>query len=283
MRKETFLQELQTYLKILEDQEQQDILEEYAQHIDMKIQKGLSEEDAIRDFGPVRELAAGILEAYHVKPDFKPVKAKCKMRDLTNALEVSRRACNTAGKLLKEKVVLVRNRMKALLKKWVMLWNQGWINVKAFWSRKKLSGIVQDKQQPVAMKIKTAREQSKNGNRMKKIGKAAGRGIKDMWKGLMALCKWMLRMTWNLFWFCASGVSGIFALVGLFGIGSMLVLRLQGYPLTGIVIFTLGIFLIFAAISGGCYSFMIRKKAVSDVAAENEETHEQEEEAEFYE
>lgn len=70
MNKETFLEELRGYLRILEDQEQEDILEEYAQHIDMKIQKGLSEEEAIRDFGSMRELAAEILEAYHVKPEF---------------------------------------------------------------------------------------------------------------------------------------------------------------------------------------------------------------------
>ncbi|MCI9306268.1 MAG: DUF1700 domain-containing protein, partial [Lachnospiraceae bacterium] len=36
MNKETFLEELRGYLRILEDQEQEDILEEYAQHIDMK-------------------------------------------------------------------------------------------------------------------------------------------------------------------------------------------------------------------------------------------------------
>ena len=52
--------------QILEDEEQADILEEYTQHIDMKISTGLSEAEAIRDFGNVSELAAQILEAYHV-------------------------------------------------------------------------------------------------------------------------------------------------------------------------------------------------------------------------
>lgn len=43
-------------------------LEEYAQHIDMKMLKGLSEEEAIRDFGPVQELAAGngIKRGFHL-------------------------------------------------------------------------------------------------------------------------------------------------------------------------------------------------------------------------
>ncbi len=64
--KEKFLNDLREYLGILEEQEQEDILAEYAQHIDMKMQKGLSEEEAIRDFGSVQELAAEILAAYHV-------------------------------------------------------------------------------------------------------------------------------------------------------------------------------------------------------------------------
>ena len=80
MNKEMFLEELRGYLQILEDQEQDDIIEEYAQHIDMKLQKGLREEEAIRDFGPVKELAAEILEAYHVKPDFQKKKAAIKLQ-----------------------------------------------------------------------------------------------------------------------------------------------------------------------------------------------------------
>ena len=74
MNKEIFLKELREYLRILEDREQEDILEEYAQHIDMKMQKGLSEEEAIQDFGPIDELASQILEAYHVKTQFQEKK-----------------------------------------------------------------------------------------------------------------------------------------------------------------------------------------------------------------
>ena len=58
MNKSEFLNDLKKYLTILEDREQEDILEEYAQHIDMKLSTGLSEEEAIRDFGSVEELAA---------------------------------------------------------------------------------------------------------------------------------------------------------------------------------------------------------------------------------
>lgn len=67
MKKQEFLDELKRYLRVLQDEEQEDILEEYSQHIEMKIESGLSEDEAIKDFGSIRELAGEILEAYHVK------------------------------------------------------------------------------------------------------------------------------------------------------------------------------------------------------------------------
>lgn len=54
MNKDEFLNELKSYLSILEDEEQADILEEYTQHIDMKISTGLSEAEAIRDLAMCR-------------------------------------------------------------------------------------------------------------------------------------------------------------------------------------------------------------------------------------
>ena len=62
MNKTEFLDELKNGLAVLEEKEQQDILEEYTQHIDMKMEKGLSEEEAIGDFGDLGQLAAEILE-----------------------------------------------------------------------------------------------------------------------------------------------------------------------------------------------------------------------------
>ena len=56
MNKQEFLNELQSRIRILEEAEQQDILAEYAQHIDLRTAGGLSEEEAIRDFGDIRQL-----------------------------------------------------------------------------------------------------------------------------------------------------------------------------------------------------------------------------------
>ena len=70
MNKESFLKELQSGLAVLAESEQQDILAEYAQHIDMRMASGLTEEEAIRDFGDIRQLTAEILAAYHERiPD----------------------------------------------------------------------------------------------------------------------------------------------------------------------------------------------------------------------
>ena len=108
MSKEMFLGVLREHLKVLEDQEQQDILQEYAQHIDIKMQNGLSEEEAIRDFGPVKELAAEILEAYHVKPEFgEPFEETRQKRGIVRVGRSGgfrgRQGCASGGKLCEGK------------------------------------------------------------------------------------------------------------------------------------------------------------------------------------
>ncbi len=58
MSKAEFLQELEKRLHVLNEKERQDVLEEYAQHIDLKIANGMSEEEAVKDFGSIEELIA---------------------------------------------------------------------------------------------------------------------------------------------------------------------------------------------------------------------------------
>ena len=72
MDKNTFMRELERSLSVLQESELRDILSEYEQHIDMKVKSGLSEEEAIEDFGSLPELTAEILEAYHVRADYGP-------------------------------------------------------------------------------------------------------------------------------------------------------------------------------------------------------------------
>lgn len=67
MNKEEFITQLKQSISILDDQEQQYFVEEYTQHIDMKMSQGMSEEEAVKEMGPVKELSREILESYHVK------------------------------------------------------------------------------------------------------------------------------------------------------------------------------------------------------------------------
>ena len=70
MNKAEFLAALENRLRVLDKREIKDIVGEYAQHIDMKLENGMAEEDAIRDFGSIDELAAEILSAYHIDPAY---------------------------------------------------------------------------------------------------------------------------------------------------------------------------------------------------------------------
>lgn len=66
MNKKDFLKFLKTELDVLQDREIEEILSEYAQHIDMKVEAGFTEEEAIKDFGDLDEFVSEILAAYKV-------------------------------------------------------------------------------------------------------------------------------------------------------------------------------------------------------------------------
>lgn len=70
MKKAEFLQELEERLRVLNDQERQDVLDEYVQHIDMKTAAGMSEEEAVGDFGNLDELITDLFDAYHVNSEY---------------------------------------------------------------------------------------------------------------------------------------------------------------------------------------------------------------------
>lgn len=71
MTKTEFLNLLEQRLMVLNDDERADLLSEYEQHIEMKIQSGLSEEEAIADFGDPEELIKELLEAYHLNTAYQ--------------------------------------------------------------------------------------------------------------------------------------------------------------------------------------------------------------------
>lgn len=77
MNKKVFLEKLRKKLKILKEDELDDIIEEYEDHINEKISSGKTEEEAVKDFGNFDELVKEILSAYKINEDYdKPTKEK---------------------------------------------------------------------------------------------------------------------------------------------------------------------------------------------------------------
>ena len=70
MNKSSFISKLKKNLKILDENEVKDIVDEYSEIIDEKIKNGKTEEEAIKDFGDINELSKEILKAYKINPKF---------------------------------------------------------------------------------------------------------------------------------------------------------------------------------------------------------------------
>lgn len=249
MNKEEFLRELEKHLTILEDGEQKDILEEYAQHIDMKISKGLSEEEAIQDFGSVKELTAHILEAYHVKPEFQKTTQEKKLPDFTKAAEETRK-------------------MAVLLKAIGDFFKTCWKKGKAAMSHFihilgipfcKLTQLIQKNKEKRNMEMgeekKQKAKEEKTAVHSIHIGKAftcIGNFCTGCVGLLFSLCKWCLRWFWNATVFSLTFFTGIIVLFFLFLFAVLLVWVLQGYPILGITIWCLGFVL-----SCGAFTFLL--------------------------
>lgn len=256
MNKEKFLMELRKYLSILENQEQEDILSEYTQHIDMKMQKGLSEEEAIRDFGPMEELAAEILEAYHVKPEFRRKGTMIKLPSFGKRME------NNGESFLKRGFGWIKKRTAAAVYgiKNVFRWIAGKCRAAGKWFmkpfRQKREGMGEEtKENKSDMK-----EMKKEKGQIRRVLKSIGHGITVMWGWLAAFCIFWLKFMWNAGWLLFSLFFACMALIILMGVGAIPVFLIQGYPLAGIFMICLGGLLCFASLSCGAFSLLIRKK-----------------------
>lgn len=286
MNKEMFLEELREYLRILEDQEQEDILEEYAQHIDMKLQKGLSEEEAISDFGPVKELAAKILEAYHVKPEFREKTTLAILPGIGRSAAKSKNFFKRTGRYLKEKIMAmcrsIRRGGQWTKEKCKSFWD--WA-VNPIRKRKKertaswdegtqTAGEVKDnedateRKKPSALSLpgkqaaeKGEKTDTKRGTeKMKNFFRMTGHGVAALCGIFWAFCRWWLRFFWNAAWLLFSLFCAAMALIVLMGIGTMLVFLIQGYPILGLFLICLGGLLCLGAMSAGAFSLLIRRE-----------------------
>lgn len=220
MKKEEFLTKLRKNLSVLEEGEIQDIVEEYEQHIDMKMKGGLSQEEAIKDFGDLKELTAGILEAYHVKADYN---AEKKNIDFDKVKEESRKATEKATSVI-EKGAGVLGKSAETAGKW------------GIQQIKKLYNFVK---RPFTQ----LKERFYAGKK-----KAKGKGLLGrLWLLILEICSlvWhaclcFVRLLWNLFWLFCGIFAGLGALGCIFWFGVLAVLLVMGYPVIGMTIVTIG-------------------------------------------
>lgn len=301
MNKEEFLRILRERLSILDDREMEDILSEYEQHIDMKTAGAMTEEEAIADFGNVDDLAADILEAYHVRSDYAKEGA-------------------SSGGRMRERFREGMDQMAAKVKSGACRMESwcrtGWERFRSFWQRlfRRYFGRKEDDAETQAKEKDFGRLSPKSPRKEREEQKMAqytqGRepagpaetgGIwSGMWSGtkngirsffdgckrLILFCIkagiWCVKWTWNIGWIAAGGMMGVAAAFCLFFLGALLVLGAQGYPVTGVTIGMAGICLVAVSLTGLPFTFLIgqekkkrkKKQKTADVSApEEEENH----------
>lgn len=271
MDKRTFITELEKSLSVLQEKELKDIIGEYEQHIDMKVERGLTEEEAIADFGGLAELSAEILEAYHVRADYASGSGTKKEKKFTFAesekagkeiLQQTGEACVKTGKSTMRGL----KRVGAWMWGVVMFWKAQlvrpftWAGRRwaAYRSGKTDAKMFANVQQPEAG-MDGENSALHNPIRQKKAGKSVAGGTCRLGNGVRRVCSffaeimvglcrfcwkvfcWCVRVAWNLCWAGFAAFCGIMGIFCLFGLGMLLTLLTQGYPLVGVTIGSLGL------------------------------------------
>lgn len=302
MSKEEFLRILREKLSILDEKEMEDILNEYEQHIDMKTAGAMTEEEAIADFGNLDDLAADILEAYHVRSDY----AKESASSGGGALERLKAGLDgTAAKI------------KDGARRFGDWCRSGWEAFTDFWRRlfAKYSGRekTEDKAGAAGREhiaklsgksagAETEGRKTRQHTAERYLSEQPGkRGFwGSMWNGLkrgtrsfMDGCRslflfcikagiWCVKWMWNIGWIAVGAMMGIGAAFCLFFMGVLLVLWSQGYPVAGVTIGMAGICLCAVSMTGLPFTFLVglkkRKRKKQEETAvilgeEEEENH----------
>ena len=226
MNKSEFLNELSRLLCVLQEEEVRDILEEYEQHINMKVQEGKTEKEALADFGNVEELAEEILSAYHVKANFAeqqeiPVQAKEKKDRKKIGKNVVESTRNVTKNILAFILSCLKSLRDVILKPFCFL--------KSLFQREKVK--------------KEGQEKPKKG-----FFAWIGAGIKGLWN-------WFVRMVFG----CLFLSFGLAEMILLLAAGILIVLMLLGYPVIGISLIVIGISMANFSITAICGIKMRRR------------------------
>ena len=225
MNKKEFLDVMEKRLSMLEAQEREDMLSEYAQHIELKMQSGMSEKEAIDDFGDIDSLIAEILEAYHIDPSY------------------GGKAKKSAAEGIGKKASGVINRSKQRFSKYME-------KQKEKQEQRMEQKREEDKDRPPRWKRKEGSGFEKGEGR--KMVETALQKILFVLKVAFVFCVKACLVLVML-------PAAVLTLFSLFGFGTLVVLLMQGYPLAGVTLVMLGCILGFGAVTLFVLTFIMSR------------------------
>lgn len=226
MTKKEFLKELEDRLQMLDEKERKDMIEEYSQHISMRMESGMKEEEAIDDFGDINDLIAEILEAYHLDPEYA-------------AKNKGRKTKNGVADLLSQELFGKRTEK----------------------NEKKVSERNRRSQRSERFKANTEPKISGNVNVTTIAGEAVKTGenaISWSWDKVKKVCKICIKLA--LLFLALPAV--FFDLAGMFGLGLLLVMAFQGYPVFGAIIIAVGCVLSMTAYIIFLFTYIFKRRGV---------------------
>ena len=211
-----------------------------AQHIDMRIAGGLTEEEAIQDFGDIHQLTAEILAAYHVNPAYS--RAPGKLPDPRPALS---RAWSHTG-----------NFFRRLGHGLAVFFSRAGRAIAAFPHRLaarfrilfRRPNVMQQESEECIVQI--TEESRPLSSRKQRAGTAFGGFFHSAGNGIVRLCRFLAWLLWNFaLALCALPFLGA-GLAALLLFGVLMVWLVQGLPLTGAVLGCVGITAFCAGVLG---------------------------------
>ncbi len=131
MNKNSFISKLKKNLKILDENEVKDIIDEYSEIIDEKIKDGKTEEEAINDFGNIDELCKEILKAYKINPKYTNEESKFDFNDFikSSANKLSNFTQSIINEFKKQDNISLEYIFEILIKAIILLFILGIISV----------------------------------------------------------------------------------------------------------------------------------------------------------
>lgn len=266
MDKATFLVQLQKNIGMLDDDEQKDIIDEYSQHIDMKVSGGMTEAEAIEDFGDFNEFVREVLNAYHVKAPF----------DQEDAVEAAATASPTAGDRLDDAVrggAQAAGRAVDATKRGARKMASAVTGAAGKFSDRAKEAVSQASAARAEARAEAAAsgvEADRDGSESRAAAASGtSRGmiaeVGGMARSFGGVCwnvaKTAARWCWNFAVACLMASGGFMALISLFCLGLGVVFLVQGYPVAGLTIAAAGCSMAFAAISFLLSRLIMRKHA----------------------